>query len=63
MYCSLVEKTNCDYVGEVIGCNLEFITDANAGVSWRWGRIRSPWWAYNPYQSKIHTTIYAGFCQ
>ena len=32
--------------------NLGFITDVNAGISWRWGRIRSPWWAYNPYQSK-----------
>lgn len=32
--------------------NLGFITDVNAGLSWRWGRIRSPWWSFNPYQSK-----------
>ena len=32
--------------------NLGFITDVNAGFSWRWGRINSPWWAFNPYQSK-----------
>jgi len=32
--------------------NLGFITDINAGVSWRWGRIYSPWWSFNPYQSK-----------
>lgn len=32
--------------------NLGFITDVNAGLSWRWGRINSPWWAFNPYQSK-----------
>ena len=32
--------------------NLGFITDVNTGVSWRWGRIHSPWWAFNPYQSK-----------
>ncbi len=32
--------------------NLGYITDVNAGFSWRWGRIHSPWWAFNPYQSK-----------
>ena len=32
--------------------NLGFVTDVNAGVSWRWGRINSPWWTFNPYQSK-----------
>jgi len=32
--------------------NLGFITDVNAGLSWRWGRINSPWWAFNSYQSK-----------
>jgi len=32
--------------------NLGYITDVNAGLSWRWGRISSPWWAFNPYQSK-----------
>ena len=24
----------------------------NAGINWRWGRINSSWWAFNPYQSK-----------
>jgi len=32
--------------------NAGFITDINMGFSWRWGRIHSPWWAFNPYQSK-----------
>ena len=32
--------------------NLGFVTDVNAGLSWRWGRISSTWWAFNPYQSK-----------
>lgn len=32
--------------------NLGFITDVNAGLSWRWGRINSSWWEFNPYQSK-----------
>ncbi len=32
--------------------NLGYITDVNAGFSWRWGKIHSPWWVFNPYQSK-----------
>jgi len=32
--------------------NVGFITDVNAGLSWRWGRISSKWWMFNPYQSK-----------
>lgn len=32
--------------------NLGFITDVNAGLSWRWGRINTSWWEFNPYQSK-----------
>ncbi len=32
--------------------NAGFISDVNAGFSWRWGRIHSPWWGFNPYQSK-----------
>ncbi len=32
--------------------NLGFITDVNLGFSWRWGRLNSPWWMFNPYQSK-----------
>ncbi|HEB82004.1 MAG TPA: lipid A deacylase LpxR family protein [Gammaproteobacteria bacterium] len=32
--------------------NAGFITDVNAGISWRWGRIHTPWWQFNPSQSK-----------
>jgi len=32
--------------------NLGYITDVNAGFSWRWGKINSSWWTFNPYQSK-----------
>ena len=28
--------------------NLGFSTDINTGLSWRWGRIHSPWWSFNP---------------
>ena len=32
--------------------NVGFSTDVAAGVSWRWGRISSPWWSYNPHQAE-----------
>jgi len=32
--------------------NVGYITDVNTGFSWRWGRINSAWWAFNPYQAK-----------
>ena len=32
--------------------NVGFSTDVAAGVSWRWGRINSPWWSYNPHQAE-----------
>lgn len=47
IYSSKNHQLKAEYEG-----NLGFITDVNAGVSWRWGRINSPWWAFNPYQSK-----------
>ena len=47
LYTSSSQQLKLEYEG-----NLGFITDVNAGVSWRWGRINSPWWAFNPYQSK-----------
>ncbi len=47
IYSSENHQLKMEYEG-----NLGFITDVNAGLSWRWGRISSPWWAFNPYQSK-----------
>jgi len=47
LYSSNAQQLKFEYEG-----NLGFITDVNAGFSWRWGRINSPWWAFNPYQSK-----------
>lgn len=32
--------------------NIGFSTDVAAGVSWRWGRINTPWWSYNPHQAE-----------
>ncbi len=46
-YASKHQQLKFEYEG-----NLGYITDINAGFSWRWGKIYSPWWAFNPYQSK-----------
>jgi len=35
-----------------VEANVGFSTDVAAGVSWRWGRINSPWWSYNPHQAE-----------
>jgi hypothetical protein len=32
--------------------NLGFSTDVNASMSWRWGRIHTPWWSFNPQHSE-----------
>lgn len=47
IYASKNQQLKFEYEG-----NLGYITDVNAGFSWRWGKIHSPWWAFNPYQSK-----------
>ena len=47
LYSSSNHQIKTEYEG-----NLGFITDVNAGISWRWGRINSSWWEFNPYQSK-----------
>lgn len=28
--------------------NVGFSTDINAGLNWRWGRLNTPWWSFNP---------------
>ncbi len=28
--------------------NLGYSTDINAGINWRWGRLTTPWWSFNP---------------
>jgi len=32
--------------------NIGFSTDVNASLSWRWGRIHTPWWSFNPQHSE-----------
>ena len=28
--------------------NAGYSTDLNAGLNWRWGRLNTPWWSFNP---------------
>jgi len=28
--------------------NAGFSTDVNAGLNWRWGKLNTPWWSFNP---------------
>lgn len=32
--------------------NIGFTTDATVGLSWRWGRLSTPWWSFNPHQAE-----------
>ena len=32
--------------------NVGFSTDVNASLSWRWGRINTPWYSFNPQHSE-----------
>jgi hypothetical protein len=46
--------------------NVGFSTDVNASISWRWGRINSPWWSYNPQHSEyiqLGSPVVAGSSQ
>ena len=35
--------------------NIGFSTDVNAGFTWRWGRISTPWWSFNPTRQSTST--------
>lgn len=38
-----------DYdIRSVIGASAGYTTQVMAGINWRWGRIRTPWWGFNP---------------
>ena len=28
--------------------NIGYSTDINAGIDWRWGKLNTPWWSFNP---------------
>ncbi len=31
--------------------NVGFLTNTSVGFNWRWGRITTPWWSFNPHLS------------
>lgn len=31
-----------------VGLSLGYTTEANAALSWRWGRLNTPWWSFPP---------------
>lgn len=31
---------------------LGYVTDIGAGISWRWGNLRTPWWSFNPQHAE-----------
>jgi hypothetical protein len=42
--------------------NLGYTTDVTIGMNWRFGKIRTPWWSFNPHQAEyinLGAPIYA----
>jgi hypothetical protein len=35
-------------VRSTIGASVGYTTQVMAGINWRWGHIRTPWWGFNP---------------
>ena len=61
-----IDATNTEYRHELkttYEANAGFSTDINASLSWRWGRINTPWWNFNPQHSqyiKLGAPVTAG---
>ncbi|NOR43511.1 MAG: DUF2219 family protein [Gammaproteobacteria bacterium] len=36
--------------------NAGYSTDVNAGLNWRWGRLNTPWWSFNPSHHEYITS-------
>ncbi len=36
--------------------NAGYSTDFNAGLNWRWGRLNTPWWSFNPSHHEYITS-------
>jgi len=35
-------------IRSTIGASVGYTTQLWAGINWRWGKIRTPWWGFNP---------------
>ncbi len=43
------DRRGIDYdVRTTVGATVGYTTQVMAGLNWRWGRIRTPWWGFNP---------------
>jgi len=43
------DNRGLDYdVRSIVGASLGYTTQVGAGINWRVGRIRTPWWGFNP---------------
>ena len=41
-------RTNNYQISTHLEGNAGYSTDLNAGINWRWGRLNTPWWSFNP---------------
>lgn len=48
----VVNTTNRHELKTAYEANVGFSTDINASLSWRWGRIHTPWYSFNPQHSE-----------
>ncbi|MDZ7829886.1 MAG: lipid A deacylase LpxR family protein [Halofilum sp. (in: g-proteobacteria)] len=43
------DRRGFDYdIRTTLGASAGYVTQAGAGITWRFGRIRTPWWGFNP---------------
>jgi hypothetical protein len=43
------DNRGIDYdIRTTVGASVGYVTQATAGINWRFGRIRTPWWGFNP---------------
>ena len=49
-------RTDNYQVSTHLEANAGYSTDVNAGVNWRWGRLNTPWWSFNPSHHEYITS-------
>lgn len=49
-------KNNDYQISTHLEGNAGYSTDVNAGVNWRWGRLNTPWWSFNPSHHEYITS-------
>ena len=49
-------RTNNYQISTHLEGNAGYSTDLNAGINWRWGRLNTPWWSFNPSHHEYITS-------